>query len=107
MCDATTIDDVVKLGFGARMAVLGPMEQSDLIGLDLTLAIHASLMPMLDRTAAAHPYLIEKVDKGELGMDAGAGFRTWTPATAKAVRDRLDRWNTRMSPAEGDPEPLK
>ncbi len=107
VCDATTIDDVVKLGFGARMAVLGPMEQSDLVGLDLTLAIHDSLMPRLDRTAGAHPYLIEKVDKGELGMNAGAGFRTWTPAAAKAVRDRLDQWNTRMSPAEGDPEPLK
>ncbi len=107
VCDATTIDDVVKFGFGARMAVLGPMEQSDLVGLDLTLAIHNSLMPTLDRTAGAHSYLIDKVDKGELGMDAGAGFRTWTPATAKAVRDRLDRWNTRMLPAEGDPEPLK
>ncbi len=89
------------------MAVLGPMEQSDLVGLDLTLAIHNSLMPTLDRTAGAHPYLIEKVDKGQLGMDAGAGFRSWTPAAAKAVRDRLDRWNARMSPAEGDPEPLK
>ncbi len=107
VCDATTIDDVVKLGFGARMAVLGPMEQSDLVGLDLTLAIHDSLMPTLDRTAGAHPYLIEKVDKGKLGMDAGAGFRTWTPAAAKAVRDRLDRWNTRTSQAEVDPEPLK
>ena len=103
VCDATTIDAVVKFGFGARMAVLGPMEQSDLVGLDLTLAIHNSLMPTLDRTADAHPYLIEKVNKGELGMDTGAGFRTWTPAEAKAVRERLDQWNTRMSPAEGDP----
>jgi len=94
VCDATTIDDVVKLGFGARMGVLGPMEQSDLVGLDLTLAIHNSLMPTLDRTAEAHPYLIEKVGRGELGMDAGVGFRNWTPEAAKAVRDRLDRWNT-------------
>ncbi len=106
VCDAATIDDVVKLGFGARMAVLGPMEQSDLVGLNLTLAIHESLMPTLDRTDGAHPYLMEKVRRGELGMDAGVGFRPWTPSSAKAVRDRLDRWNTRTSPAEGDPEPL-
>ncbi len=106
VCDAATIDDVVKLGFGARMAVLGPMEQSDLVGLDLTLAIHESLMPKLDRTAGAHPYLIEKVDRGELGMDAGAGFRIWTPSSAKAIRDRLDQWNTRTSEAEGGSEPL-
>ncbi len=107
VCDAATIDDVVKLGFGARMAVLGPLEQSDLVGLDLTLAIHESLLPKLDRTVDAHPYLIEKVDRGELGMDAGVGFRTWTPSSAKAVRDRLDRWNTRTSRAEGDAEPLE
>ena len=81
-----------------NVAVLG--------GLDLTLAVHASLMPTLDRTAGAHPYLIEKIDKGELGMDTGAGFRTWTPSSAKAVRDRLDRCNTRASQTEDDPEPL-
>lgn len=97
VCDATTIDDVVKLGFGARMAVLGPMEQSDLVGLNLTLAIHESLMPTLDVTPGAHPYLVEKVERGELGMDAGKGFRTWTPTSARAVRDRLDRWNTQQS----------
>ena len=107
VCDAATIDDVVKLGFGARMAVLGPMEQSDLVGLNLTLAIHESLIPTLDRTAGAHPYLIEKVGKGEIGMGAGVGFRTWTPSSAKAVRDRLDRWNSGASQAEGDPEPLE
>jgi 3-hydroxybutyryl-CoA dehydrogenase len=35
VCDAETIDDVVKQGFGARLGVLGPLEQSDLVGLDL------------------------------------------------------------------------
>ena len=34
VCDAETIDIVVKEGFGARTAVLGPMEQSDLVGLE-------------------------------------------------------------------------
>src|SRR5262249_11394692 len=32
VCDAETIDVVVREGFGARTAVLGPMEQSDLVG---------------------------------------------------------------------------
>ncbi len=35
VCDAETIDIVVREGFGARTAVLGPMEQSDLVGIDL------------------------------------------------------------------------
>ena len=63
VCDAATIDAVVKLGFGARMAVLGPMEQSDLVGLNLTLAIHEGLILQLSSTSgprsisslAAHP----------------------------------------------------
>ena len=32
VCDAETVDTVVKEGFGARLAVLGPLEQCDLIG---------------------------------------------------------------------------
>ena len=40
ICDAEMIDLVVKEGFGRRLAVMGPLENSDLVGLDLTLNIH-------------------------------------------------------------------
>jgi 3-hydroxybutyryl-CoA dehydrogenase len=89
VCDAETIDDVVKQGFGARLGVLGPLEQSDLVGLDLTRNIHDTLMPDLDVTPRTHPYLEALVDKGELGMKTGKGFRCWTPEQAEAVRQRL------------------
>jgi 3-hydroxybutyryl-CoA dehydrogenase len=89
ICDAETIDDVVKLGFGARLAVLGPLEQSDLVGLDLTKNIHDVLIPDLDITPHTHAYLDALVAKGDLGMKTGKGFRAWTPAQAEAVRDRL------------------
>ncbi len=89
VCDAETLDTVVKEGFGARMAVCGPLEQSDLVGVNLTLDIHRTLIPDLDRTPGPHPYLVELVAKGELGMSKGKGFRTWTPETAAAVRKRL------------------
>ena len=91
VCDAQTIDDVVKQGFGARLGVLGPLEQSDLVGLDLTKNIHDTLMPDLDVTAHTHPYLETLVARGELGMKAGKGFREWTPQQAEAVRERLRR----------------
>jgi 3-hydroxybutyryl-CoA dehydrogenase len=91
VCDAETIDDVVKLGFGSRMPVLGPLEQSDLVGLELTRRIHDVLMPVLDTTLHTHPYLEERVSRGELGMATGKGFRPWTPESAQAVRDRLAR----------------
>src|SRR5215475_3032878 len=92
VCDAETIDTVVKSGFGARMAVLGPMEQSDLVGLDLTLDISEVLVADLDRSAGAHPFLREKVRAGQLGMKSGEGFRRWTPQQAEEVRDRLRRF---------------
>jgi 3-hydroxybutyryl-CoA dehydrogenase len=89
VCDAETLDTVVKEGFGARMAVCGPLELSDLVGLNLTLDIHKTLIADLDRTPGPHPYLVDKVEKGELGMKNGRGFRDWTPEQAAALRKRL------------------
>ncbi len=92
VCDAETIDTVVREGFGARTAVLGPMEQSDLVGLDLALDIAEVLYRDLDRTAGPHPYLRDRVKAGKLGMKTGEGFRKWTPEQADAVRSRLSRF---------------
>jgi 3-hydroxybutyryl-CoA dehydrogenase len=92
VCDAETIDTVVKEGFGARTAVLGPMEQSDLVGLDLALDIADVLYEHLDRTASAPSILREKVEGGKLGMKTGEGLRKWTPESADAVRQRLSRF---------------
>jgi 3-hydroxybutyryl-CoA dehydrogenase len=92
VCDAETIDIVVREGFGARTAVLGPMEQSDLVGLNLTLDIAEVLYADLDRTPGPHPFLREKVKAGKLGMKTGEGLRQWTPQSADAVRERLSRF---------------
>jgi 3-hydroxybutyryl-CoA dehydrogenase len=89
VCDAETLDTVVKDGFGARLGVLGPLEQSDLVGVDLTLDIHDVLMASLDRTNGPHPYLRDLVKAGRLGMKTGEGFRKWGPGEADAVRARL------------------
>jgi 3-hydroxybutyryl-CoA dehydrogenase len=92
VCDAETIDTVVREGFGARTAVLGPMEQSDLVGLDLALDIAEVLYGNLDRTAGPPPFLRDKVKAGKLGMKTGEGFRKWTVEQADAVRNRLSRF---------------
>lgn len=89
VCDAETIDLVVKAGFGRRLAVLGPLENADLVGTDLTLAIHATVLPDLDRTAGALPYLRELVASGKLGMKSGEGFRTWTPEQQEQLRQTV------------------
>jgi len=89
VCDAETIDEVVKTGFGARMAVLGPMEQSDLVGTDLTLDIQNVLIADLDRASEPTVYLKNLVASGKLGMRTGEGLRKWGPGEADAVRERL------------------
>lgn len=91
VCDAETVDLVTRHGFGARLGIVGPLEQSDLSGLELTLAIHQVLMPSLDRTATAHPYLVEKVDSGQTGAAVGQGFRHWAPGEADERRREVTR----------------
>jgi 3-hydroxybutyryl-CoA dehydrogenase len=89
VCDARTVDTVVKAGFGRRLAVLGPLENADLIGTDLSLDIHENVLPYLDRTAGPLPYLRQLVAEGKLGMKSGEGFRTWTPEEADALRAKV------------------
>ena len=89
VCDAETLDTVVKASFGRRLAVLGPLENADLIGTDLTLAIHRVLLPDLDRTPGPLPLLERLVAEGRLGAKSGAGFRDWTEAELAALRQRL------------------
>ncbi|HVZ52171.1 MAG TPA: 3-hydroxyacyl-CoA dehydrogenase NAD-binding domain-containing protein, partial [Pseudolabrys sp.] len=89
VCDAQTLDRVVTEGFGSRLGVLGPLEQSDMIGLGLTLDAHRVLIADLDRTPGPHPLLEQKVAAGETGMAVGEGFRKWTEQEAAAVRKRF------------------
>ena len=89
ICDAETVDTVIKASFGRRLAVLGPLENADLVGTDLTLAIHKTVLPDIDRTPGALPYLEALVADGKLGMKSGEGFRTWTPEQQAALRARV------------------
>jgi 3-hydroxybutyryl-CoA dehydrogenase len=89
VCDAKTVDDVVKASFGARLAVLGPLENADLVGTDLTRSIHNYVLPALDRSTAASPYLDRLVETGRLGFKSGEGFRSWSPEQQATLRERV------------------
>jgi len=91
VCDAKTVDDVVKSSFGARLAVLGPLENADLVGIDLTRAIHSYVLPALDRATAPSPYLDALIEKGRLGFKSGGGFHDWTGDEQAALKRRLAR----------------
>jgi 3-hydroxybutyryl-CoA dehydrogenase len=86
ICDAETVDTVIKASFGRRLAVLGPLENADLVGTDLTLAIHKTVLPAIESRPGPSPHLERLVGEGKLGMKSGEGFRTWTPEQQAALR---------------------
>jgi 3-hydroxybutyryl-CoA dehydrogenase len=89
ICDAATLDACVKNSFGLRLAVLGPLENADLVGLDLTLDIHRTIIPELDRSDGPHPYLESQVAAGRLGFKSGEGFRAWSDREMNDLRRKL------------------
>jgi len=91
VCDAETVDFVVRNSFGARLAAMGPLEQSDLVGLNLTLDIHKVILRDLDCSKEPQQLLVDKVALGHVGASVGQGFRKWTPQERDELQERLDR----------------
>ncbi len=89
ICDAETVDKVIKAAFGRRLAVLGPLENADLVGTELTLAIHKTVLPDIDHRPGPSPYLERLVAEGKLGFKSGEGFRKWSPEEQAALRSKV------------------
>ena len=89
ICDAETVDTVIKSAFGRRLAVLGPLENADLVGTDLTLAIHRTVLPDIDSRPRPSPYLEKLVKDQKLGFKSGEGFRKWSPEQQAALRSKV------------------
>jgi 3-hydroxybutyryl-CoA dehydrogenase len=89
VCDAETVDSVIKAAFGRRLAVLGPLENADMVGTDLTLAIHKMVLPDIDSRPGPSPLLKKLVKDGKLGFKSGEGFRKWSPEQQAALRSKV------------------
>ncbi len=90
VCSAETVDAVVRYGFGRRLALVGLLEQADLGGTVLTIAIHEILMPDIDVTPVPHPYLAAMVERGDLGAKSGRGFHSWALGKAERCRAKIN-----------------
>lgn len=77
ICDADTVDLVARNTVGLRLARMGPIENADYVGLDLTLAIHSAVLPSLSADAEPSPLLRALVQRGDLGAKSGQGFYPW------------------------------
>ncbi|MDA8284531.1 MAG: 3-hydroxyacyl-CoA dehydrogenase family protein [Actinomycetota bacterium] len=74
VASAQDIDRAMELGYRHPM---GPLRSSDLVGLDVRLAIAEHLAETLGPRFEPPKLLREKVSRGELGRKSGRGFFNW------------------------------
>ncbi len=84
------IDKAMELGYNHPM---GPLKLTDLVGLDVRLAIAEYLYQQLRMPHYAPPQILkDKVAKGELGRKTGKGFYDWSKKSIEEVKARRDRF---------------
>lgn len=96
ICDAEAVDTVIKASFGRRLAVLGPLENADLVGTDLSLDIHENVLFDLESRQGPSPYLMQLVADGRLGVKTGEGFYTWKEDEVDSMRSRVTEHLTKL-----------
>ncbi|PKC30392.1 3-hydroxyacyl-CoA dehydrogenase [Pantoea ananatis 15320] len=97
IADARTVDEGIRYGFGIRLPTLGPLENADMVGTDLTLAIHEYIFPHLNNATTPSPLLRQLVSEGKLGFKSGSGFQTWNDASINESRERLLNYLQRVT----------
>lgn len=76
VASAEDIDKAMELGYNHPM---GPLKLTDLVGLDVRLAIAEYLFQALDDRRFEPPQILrDKVARGELGQKSGKGFYNWS-----------------------------
>jgi 3-hydroxybutyryl-CoA dehydrogenase len=78
IADAKTVDEAVRYSFGLRLPQLGPMENMDMVSLDLTYNIHSYIFKHLCSSAEPSPLLKKLHEEGKDGFKTGEGFQKWT-----------------------------
>ena len=96
IADAKTVDEAVKYSFGLRLPQLGPMENADMVGTDLTWSIHDYILQDLEDSHRPSPLLEQLRSEGKLGFKSGEGFQTWTPEETKASAAALNEYLIHM-----------
>ena len=96
IADAATVDKAVKYSFGLRLPQLGPLENADMVGLDLTYNIHDYILQHLEDSHSPSPMLTKLKEEGKLGFKSGEGFQKWTAEEIAASNAGLNEYLVRM-----------
>lgn len=84
------VDLVARLTFGLRLPVIGPLENMDLVGLDLIERIHQYLLADLADNHGPSEHLTKSTSAGRLGMKSGKGFYDWQSRNPEEVVQKRD-----------------
>ncbi len=96
IADAETVDTAVRYSFGLRLPQLGPLENSDMVGTQLTYNIHDYILQDLEDSHRPSPLLQKMLDEGKLGFKSGEGFMKWTPEQVEAENAALNEYLIKM-----------
>lgn len=106
ICDAATVDLCIKNSFGLRLSVLAPLENADLVGLELTEDIHRVILPDLSTATEPSPLLRQLIQQNRKGWSTNRGFYDWSEESKADLRKRLVARLTQLLPArEAEKEP--
>ena len=92
VCDAKSVDTVIKSSFGRRLSVLGPLENADLVGTDLTLDVHENVLYDLESSNKPSKLLKNLVKSGKLGMKSGEGFQRWDNKDLEQIKLKISKF---------------
>jgi 3-hydroxyacyl-CoA dehydrogenase len=85
------IDMAAKAMYGFRLSCIGPMEADDMIGLDTSARVSANLFKTLSNRTEPSATLLDKVNRGELGIKTGNGWYNYHGKTRTQVLDEINR----------------
>jgi 3-hydroxybutyryl-CoA dehydrogenase len=85
------IDMAAKAMYGFRLSCIGPMEADDMIGLDTSARVSANLFKTLSNRTEPSATLLDKVNRGELGIKTGNGWYNYGGKTRTQVLDEINR----------------
>ena len=96
IADAKTVDTAIKNSFGLRLPQLAPLENSDMVGTQLTYNIHNYILRDLEDTHEPSPLLSKMLEEGKLGFKRGEGFMQWTSEQVQQCNEDLNTYLIRM-----------
>lgn len=96
IADPATVDDAVKYSFGLRLPQLAPIENSDMVGTQLTYNIHSYVLKYLADNHEPSPLLQQMIDEGKMGFASGEGFLKWDDASIEKSKKDLNEYLIKM-----------